>query len=205
MEYGPHFQRIESVHFDRKAKTALAKICYPYHKDWEQRGGVYEPAFFDAVIHTCLVLVTDSTVYYAGGYEAAHFLRLPTVRARARLACAHPAMACRALREETSTTDHASHTVTLEWAHSSFFATHAQTDTVYVHFIGELNPTIVGRRSTAGDFFVYDGNGFLLFVVQVGEKETSPRTKAAPLPATRKTNRWYDLNDTSKTTRNNTT
>lgn len=28
MEYGPHFQRIESVHFDRKAKTALAKVRY---------------------------------------------------------------------------------------------------------------------------------------------------------------------------------
>jgi hypothetical protein len=44
-------------------------------------GGVYAPEFLDAVTQMTLILVTDSTVYYAGGFESAHFLRQPTVRA----------------------------------------------------------------------------------------------------------------------------
>ncbi len=80
---------------------------------------MYCPAFIDAVIHTCLVMVTDTTVYYAGGFECGHFLRTPT------------------------------------------------TDDVLVHFLPEYGPLQVGRRTKAGSLYAYDGNGLLLFYIQV--------------------------------------
>ena len=58
----------------------FSQVSYPSRERWAAVGGVYAPEFLDAVTQMTLILVTDSTVYYAGGFESAHFLRQPTVR-----------------------------------------------------------------------------------------------------------------------------
>jgi hypothetical protein len=57
-----------------------------------------------------------------------------------------------------------------------------QTPYVYVQFIDDPNAINVGRRSKSGDMIGYDGNGNLLFYVQV--TQTSPYVHVPGKPLT---------------------
>lgn len=76
MEWLNGFQLIQSAHLDPADKTILAKIKYD-NRRWVQTGGVFGVEFLDSVIHPLLMLADDSAVYYAGGFDAGHFLRQP--------------------------------------------------------------------------------------------------------------------------------
>lgn len=76
MEWVGGFQLIQSAHVDPDAKTILSKIKYD-NAAWAKKGGVFGVEFLDSVIHPLLMLADDSAVYYAGGFDAGHFLRQP--------------------------------------------------------------------------------------------------------------------------------
>ena len=76
MEWNGGFQLIQSAHVDPDAKTILSKIKYD-NAAWAKKGGVFGVEFLDSVIHPLLMLADDSAVYYAGGFDAGHFVRQP--------------------------------------------------------------------------------------------------------------------------------
>lgn len=76
MEWNGGFQLIQSAHLDPDAKTILSKIKYD-NAAWVKKGGVFGIEFLDSVIHPLLMLADDSAVYYAGGFDAGHFVRQP--------------------------------------------------------------------------------------------------------------------------------
>lgn len=49
------------------------------NQPWVKKGGVVNPELFDAILQVSLCMEGDeaAAVYYAGGFEAAHFLRQP--------------------------------------------------------------------------------------------------------------------------------
>lgn len=76
MEYMESFQLVDTVHVDPKTMSILGKITYD-NEVWQKQGGVIGVQLLDALLHQTLILATHSAIYYAGGFDAAHFLRLP--------------------------------------------------------------------------------------------------------------------------------
>jgi len=77
MEWLGGFQLIQSAYLEPGSKTIISKIKYD-NKKWTKKGGVFGVEFLDSVIHPLLMLADDSAVYYAGGFDAGHFIRQPT-------------------------------------------------------------------------------------------------------------------------------
>ena len=77
MEWLGGFQLIQSAHYNPDTKSIISKIKYDNSK-WVKKGGVFGIEFLDSVIHPLLMLADDSAVYYAGGFDAGHFVRQPT-------------------------------------------------------------------------------------------------------------------------------
>ena len=79
MEYLETFQLVESVHVDPKTMSILGKLNYD-NEAWEKQGGVMGVQLLDALLHQTLILATHSAIYYAGGFDACHFLRAPATK-----------------------------------------------------------------------------------------------------------------------------
>ena len=79
MEYLESFQLVESVHVDPKTMSILGKLNYD-NEAWEKQGGVLGVQLLDSLLHQTLILATHSAIYYAGGFDACHFLRAPATK-----------------------------------------------------------------------------------------------------------------------------
>ena len=79
MEYLETFQLVESVHVDPKTMSILGKLNYD-NAAWEKSGGVFGVQLLDAILHQTLILATHSAIYYAGGFDACHFVRTPATK-----------------------------------------------------------------------------------------------------------------------------
>jgi acyl transferase domain-containing protein/NADPH:quinone reductase-like Zn-dependent oxidoreductase/thioester reductase-like protein/acyl carrier protein len=79
MEYLESFQLVESVHVDPKTMSILGKLNYD-NEAWEKKGGIFGVQLLDALLHQTLILATHSAIYYAGGFDACHFLRQPATK-----------------------------------------------------------------------------------------------------------------------------
>ena len=79
MEYLETFQLVESVHVDPKTMSILGKLNYD-NAAWEKSGGVFGVQLLDAILHQTLILATHSAIYYAGGFDACHFIRTPATK-----------------------------------------------------------------------------------------------------------------------------
>lgn len=75
-EWMGSFQCVEWAYVDPNAQTILSKHTYN-HTTWAAKGGVFGVEFLDSIAHTPMMLVDDSIVYYAGGFDAGHFIRQP--------------------------------------------------------------------------------------------------------------------------------
>lgn len=79
MEYLESFQLVETVHVDPKTMSILGKLNYD-NETWQKQGGVFGVQLLDSLLHQTLILATHSAVYYAGGFDACHFLRAPATK-----------------------------------------------------------------------------------------------------------------------------
>jgi hypothetical protein len=59
--------------------SILGKLNYD-NEAWQKQGGVFGVQLLDSLLHQTLILATHSAVYYAGGFDACHFLRAPATK-----------------------------------------------------------------------------------------------------------------------------
>jgi len=78
-EYGPSFQVISSLHGNEVDDTFLCVVEFD-NVEWNRQGGSFGIQLLDAMYQLLFLLPSHDPqiVVYAGGFEAAHFLRKPS-------------------------------------------------------------------------------------------------------------------------------
>jgi malonyl CoA-acyl carrier protein transacylase len=75
-EYIDNYQLTTGLWVDPVGATVLARLEHD-NTAWVKEGGKYTAELLDNITHVSLYSGQSNIIYYAGGYEAAHFLRLP--------------------------------------------------------------------------------------------------------------------------------